>query len=92
LLRGISDRSGSELESFGSSALKAGRKNPPETPIKEMIMSKFDLSALLAVGLLVGPASTIAKAFEKLAKAVDQQKNRIWPDGYWTWLQQSAGG
>jgi hypothetical protein len=45
-----------------------------------------------AVGLLVGPASTIAKAFEKLAKAVDQQKDRIWPDGYWTWLQQSAGG
>jgi hypothetical protein len=36
-----------------------------------MIMSKFDLSALLAVGLLVGPAPTIAKAFAKPAKAVD---------------------
>jgi hypothetical protein len=92
LSRGISDKNGSKLESFGCSALKAGRKNPPGTPIKKMIMSKFVLSAFLAVGLIVGPASTIAKAFETPAQTIDQQKNGSWADGYWERLQQNAGG
>jgi hypothetical protein len=57
-----------------------------------MIMSKFVLSAFLAVGLIVGPASTIAKAFETPAQTIDQQKNGSWADGYWERLQQNAGG
>jgi hypothetical protein len=57
-----------------------------------MIMSKFVLSAFLTVGLLVGPASTIAKAFETSAQPIDQQKDDSWADGYWEWLKQNAGG
>lgn len=55
-------------------------------------MSKFVLSAFLTVGLLVGPASTIAKAFETSAQPIDQQKDDSWADGYWEWLKQNAGG